>query len=79
MGKKQTRRSVSLRGATFARAQAHCKKLGRSVSGYIEQVLTARMDADDVPEHLGPVQGYEKREPEPEPVDGPTLGGSWQF
>ena len=39
MSKKQTRRSVSMRGTTYDLAQAHCKKYDLAMSDFVEQRL----------------------------------------
>jgi hypothetical protein len=50
MGKTSTRRSVSIMGTSYARLTAHCKAIGRSKSGLVEELIAAHLDALDVPE-----------------------------
>jgi hypothetical protein len=39
MGKKQTRRSISVAGHTYARLRAHCDEAGKSMSEIVEGLL----------------------------------------
>jgi hypothetical protein len=49
MAKRQTRRSISVSGATYHRVKAYCESTGQSVSGYVEQLIGERMDEAGVP------------------------------
>lgn len=49
MGKRQTRRSISIKGLTYQRLKDYCDKEGRSVSGVIEDIVAERLDAAGVP------------------------------
>lgn len=42
--KRQTRRSISLKGLTYQRLKAFCDANGHSVSGFLEQVIGEKMD-----------------------------------
>ena len=41
MAKKQTRRSVSIRGATYERIRNHCKLAGVSMSEFVEEQIAS--------------------------------------
>ena len=41
MAKKQTRRSVSIRGTTYAQIRAYCERQGLSMSEFVEQRIAA--------------------------------------
>jgi hypothetical protein len=64
--KKQNRKSISLKGLTEQRLKDYCQAEGRSVSGYVEEIATEKLDALGVPvvteADLPP-------EPEPEPYE----------
>lgn len=49
MSKKQTRRSVSFKGTTYQRLKDYCDASGRSVSGYLEEVIAEKLDAVGAP------------------------------
>lgn len=61
MAKRQTRRSISVMGRTYARLDHHTKTTGESVSGYIERLVAADLDARGVPvfDKLPPVKPRE--------------------
>lgn len=40
---KQTRRSVSIKGETYANLKRHCDSVGQSMSGYVEELLAAHV------------------------------------
>lgn len=65
MARKQTRRSISLKGLTYQRLKNHCEAKGRSISGYLEEIVAARLDAEGVPvpDKLEPA-AKKPREPE---------------
>jgi len=48
--KSPPRRSISLKGTTYHRLQIYCDATGVSVSGFLEVLIGARLDAADVPE-----------------------------
>lgn len=64
MAKRQTRRSVSLRGLTYQRLADYCAALGMSASGYLEELITADLDARGVPvpERVRPPQPRSRTE-----------------
>jgi hypothetical protein len=49
MGKRQTRRTISLKGLTYQRLKDYCDAEGHSVSGYLEDIIKVRLDALRVP------------------------------
>ena len=49
MAKRQTRRSVSIKGLTYQRLKDWCDENGRSVSGYLEDLIAADMTAEGAP------------------------------
>lgn len=49
MAKRQTRRSISVRGVTYQRLKNFCDAEGLSVSGYLEDIIAERLDAAGVP------------------------------
>ena len=69
MAKRQTRRSISVKGITYQRLKNFCEDQGLSVSGYLEQIIAERLDEADVPVP-------EKLEPRPQPAaQKPREGG----
>lgn len=44
MGKKQTRRTVSMSGATFARLQAHCQSRGLAMAAVVEDLIVKMLE-----------------------------------
>lgn len=40
MAKKQTRRSVSIKGATYEKIRTYCEKHGLSMSEFVEDLIT---------------------------------------
>ena len=49
MAKRQTRRSISVKGITYQRLKDYCQAQGRSVSGYLEDIIAENLDAAGVP------------------------------
>ncbi|MEM6991253.1 MAG: hypothetical protein AAF721_12165 [Myxococcota bacterium] len=49
MAKRQTRRSISVKGITYQRLKNFCEDSGVSVSGYLEQIIADQLDAQNVP------------------------------
>lgn len=79
MAKKQTRRSISVKGLTYQRLKAHCDAEGVSVSGYLEGIIQDSLDAVNAPVPKPPPKlvvapeppapaSPEPEEPPPEPV-----------
>ena len=59
MAKKQTRRSISLKGLTYKKLKEHCDAQGQSVSGYLEEIIAEKLDAEEARQkgqHLRVVQ-----------------------
>jgi len=44
MAKRQTRRAISVKGLTYQRLKAYCDAQGRSVSGFLEDIVHEKMD-----------------------------------
>lgn len=61
MAKRQTRRSISVKGITYQRLKNFCESQGMSVSGYLEDIIASRLDEANVPIP-------EKVDPRPEPA-----------
>jgi len=75
MAKKQSRRCFSVKRDTHARLRALCEDEGVSMSSWVEDLLTEKLDAAGVPvpETVAP----KKRRPDPLP---PKIGsGTWEF
>jgi hypothetical protein len=49
MAKRQTRRSISVKGITYQRLKDFCDTNQLSVSGYLEEIIAERLDAAGVP------------------------------
>lgn len=64
MAKRQTRRSISVKGITYQRLKNFCEAQGLSVSGYLEDIIANRLDEANVPVP-------ERVDPRPEPVTKP--------
>ena len=60
MAKRQTRRSISVKGITYQRLKNYCEAEGISISGYLEQIIAEKLDAAGIPVP-------EKVEPRPKP------------
>ena len=64
MAKRQTRRSISVKGITYQRLKNFCEAQGLSVSGYLEDIIANRLDEANVPVP-------ERVDPRPEPTKQP--------
>lgn len=49
MAKRQTRRSISVKGITYQRLKDFCDANDKSVSGYLEEIISEKLDAAGVP------------------------------
>lgn len=49
MAKRQTRKSISVKGITYQRLKNYCDSQGRSISGVLEEFIAAHLDAEKVP------------------------------
>jgi len=49
MAKRQTRRSISVKGLTYQRLKNFCEERNLSVSGYLEGIIAQRLDEANVP------------------------------
>ena len=58
MAKRQTRRSISIKGISYQRLKNHCDDEGRSLSGWLEEVIAEKLDAAGVPMPMLPVRAY---------------------
>lgn len=47
--KRQTRRSISVSGLTHQRLKDYCDAHDKSVSGFLEEIIAERLDAEGVP------------------------------
>jgi len=72
MAKRQTRRSISVKGITYQRLKNFCEDQGVSVSGYLEQIIADKLDAQNVPvpEKVEPRPETAVKQPESE---GPSI------
>jgi len=50
MAKRQTRRAISVKGLTYQRLKKHCDANGKSVAGFVEELVALKLDALGVPE-----------------------------
>jgi len=66
MAKKQTRRSLSVKGLSYQRLKAWCDANGRSASGVAEELFEQFLDAQGQPKEtiLRPVQLRAPKPPE---------------
>lgn len=67
MAKRQTRRSISVKGITYQRLKNFCEAQNLSVSGYLEDIIANRLDEANVPVP-------ERVDPRPEPPVGVKPG-----
>ena len=58
MAKRSTRRSISVKGITYQRLKNYCDSQGKSVSGYLEEIIAEKMDAagEPIPTVLQPTK-----------------------
>ena len=49
MSKRQTRKSISVRGITYQRLKNWCERNGQSISSLVEELANARMHAEGEP------------------------------
>jgi hypothetical protein len=70
MAKRQTRRSISVKGITYQRLKDYCDTNELSVSGWLEDLIAERLDAAGVPvpTALKPRQPRAAAQPEDEIV-----------
>lgn len=66
MAKRQTRRSISVKGITYQRLKNFCEGQSMSVSGYLEDIIAERLDAANVPvpERVEPRPAPQQAEPQ---------------
>lgn len=69
-GKRQTRRSVSLRGLTHQRLEDYCRTNGLAVAGFAEDVIAAELNRLGVPEQTTLRKVYRSRQNDGEPISG---------
>lgn len=68
MAKRQTRRSISVKGITYQRLKNYCQAHGISVSGYLEEIIAEKLDAAGVP-----VPDYVEPRPSPKVVSSDEI------
>lgn len=56
-----SRRSISVKGETYQRLKDYCASIGQSVSGYVEDLVTEKLDAAGAPQ-AGPLEPRKPRE-----------------
>ena len=49
MAKRQTRRSISVKGITYQRLKDYCETEDVSVSGFLERIIAEQLDAVGAP------------------------------
>ena len=49
MARKQTRRSISVKGLTYQRLKNHCDANGTAISAFVEELVMDRLDELGVP------------------------------
>lgn len=76
MAKRQTRRSISVKGLTYQRLHDFCESTGKSVSGYLEEIIAEKLDAAGVPV---PTKLQSKPAPMPERVFSEDIPDPHQF
>ena len=68
MAKRQTRRSISVKGITYQRLKNFCETQGHSVSGYLEDIIAEHLDAENVP-----VPERVEAPPKPKPIESDEI------
>jgi hypothetical protein len=70
MAKRQTRRSISVKGITYQRLRNYCEAQNLSVSGYLEEIIAERLDGAGVPipERVDPRPEAQTKAPETEEI-----------
>ena len=68
--RKQTRRSISISGATYDLLKAYCQKHDRSMSSIVEETLRASFPADLAPDTQ--VVAWDGASPAPPKSDAPA-------
>lgn len=70
-GKRQTRRSISLRGLEYQRLEDYCRANGLAVAAFAEMVIAAELDRLGEPEQTTLRKVYRSRQAEEgEPISG---------
>lgn len=56
MARKQTRRSISVKGLTYQRLKNYCERNGDTISGFVERLVSEKMDeaGEPIPEKVDP-------------------------
>jgi hypothetical protein len=62
--RRQTRRSISVKGLTYQWVQDYCNKTNQSISGFVEDLIAAKMDelGEHKPHVLRPRNDRRKKE-----------------
>lgn len=66
MSRSQTRRSVSVKGATYTRIKTYVAEHGGSISGFLEDLLLDKLGPPDDEDHRKFGEAQEKRQKESE-------------
>lgn len=69
MAKKQTRRSVSIRGTTYDRIRSYCELEGISMSEFVEQRIAAFFDGSEKTVKPAPVKAAPVEAEPPAPAE----------
>ncbi len=69
MTKRQTRRSISVKGITYQRLKGFCDDEGVSVSGLLEQLIATHLDARGVPQEHKLLRSYPNTSPAETPEE----------
>jgi len=66
--KRQSRRSASVKGTTYARMKTYCDRRGIAVSAYLEDLIAADLDRAGEPVHAAPLTTPAKPKPSVETI-----------
>ena len=66
--KKNSRRAISVKGLTYQRLKKYCEGKGRSLSGFLEEIIAERLDKLGVPEETELEERPRRPEPSPQIV-----------
>jgi len=69
MPKRQTRRALSIKGLTYQWIKDYCDQEGRSVAGFVEEIVKEKMASLDIPEPTALLpRPKPNKSPEPEDI-----------
>jgi hypothetical protein len=68
----RTRRSISIKGLSYQRLKDHCDAQGKSISGYVEELLEEKLDDANVPipTEITPPRKKKKPDADPDQIAG---------